>query len=622
MQYIREILLDFFVPPLTGAIIAAAAIGFGAVLAQLFFKEKRVPVIESFALGSCAISLLTLVWGMSGWMGPFSRWSLLLLLLLLGVTGWIHPGLEFGINIRSFRSRVILVFALLLLLSAVFKLFILALWPPLAPEECSTYLPAAQDLLKTGKIGFIFNVPLNGLPQNAEMLYTWAIMHSHLWSAHYVNFFAFIFSLLAIVRLGRTVFSLKTGWLAALFLGSLISIQWFACRAYPDMWVVFYLIAALMAGAEGFRYGDSRRIMLAGVFIGASAGSGYTGTIGGFALLLSLLALGRWKKTSEKSIGLEDIIIASFIAILVASPWYIRNIIWFHNPFFPFLSQIFPPGYGVYGKYALESTISLTRMMENFSVQHYLEKNDLWNQTVKLWPAWGSLITGIWFWRSSPFIRVMVTWTILTWAYWFVLGGGIMYSGFFLYLMPVTLLLGAHFARYIYTFPPGDERGRFIRVMMWVILIGWVGIEATRDQAIAPPLTLYERKELLAREINYDLIERANDYIPPNGRAVGVYTGGTNIYADFTLIGGNDWGYANHMILQDASISPETFASLLREHYKANYLVVNETRLNPLWGGKYSLLRSMINSKEFERYFQEVSRAPSGTIYYLKTHSP
>ena len=82
------------------------------------------------------------------------------------------------------------------------------------------------------------------------MLYAWALVASPLSNAHFVNVLAFLFSLLAIAQLGRAAFSLKTGWLAALIMGTVGAFQWFGYHSYPDLWAMFYLLMALLVGSR------------------------------------------------------------------------------------------------------------------------------------------------------------------------------------------------------------------------------------------------------------------------------------------------------------------------------------------------------------------------------------
>jgi hypothetical protein len=216
-------------------------------------------------------------------------------------------------------------------------------------------------------------------------------------------------------------------------------------------------------------------------------------------------------------------------------------------------------------------------------------------------------------------MRIAVTWTLLTWAYWMIIGGGIIYTSFYLYLAPVTALAVAHLAGKIYTFPPGDHRGRFARILLWILLIGWVGIITTRGDQVSPPLTSSAQKEFLSRNVkSYDLIEEANIAIPKTSVAAGLFCSDARLYADFPLVGGGDQGLANHRIIADSSTSALQLADLLRERYNSSFLVVNEERLKGDEGREYPQILRLLESPEFGLVFREITRIGTGAIYYIE----
>jgi 4-amino-4-deoxy-L-arabinose transferase-like glycosyltransferase len=617
MDQAGEVLLNYVAPFFTALVIGATAIGFGALIAQPFFGRKHPPLIESFGLGCVAISLLTLLWGSLGWLGSSARWSLSAPLILLGFIGWIRQRPEFPFNLRSFRNRTILVIVILVIVSVLFKVILLAFYPPYAPDECSTYLPGALAIFQTGRALYNPAIPLNSLPQNTEMLYGWATSVAPLSASHFINVLAFIFSLVAIVRLGRAVFSVKTGWLAALLMGSLSAIQWMGYHSYPDMWVMFYLLAATLSGVDAYREGKPSRLMIAGIFMGAAMGSGYTGAIGALTLCISLVAIGRWRMPGARPMQREDFFAAFLIALAVASPWYIRNFIWFHNPFFPFLSDVLKPIGGIYSVYGPESSVDLARVMSRFTAASGFAQGSLFTTFFFNWPVWAAIPAGIWFWRSIPFMRIAVTWTVLTWSYWLIAGGGIINLSFYMFLVPVTILAISFLAGYIYTIPSGDRHGRFIRVVLWVILIGWVGILTTRGQSAAPPMTASERESFLSRNLkSYELIQAANRVIPKTGVAVGIYCGDARLYTNFALVGGGDIGLANTRVIADSSISPSLLAALINERYNAQYMIVNERVLSGVQD--FPSIQAVINSSEFHSMFTEIARVSNGAVYYLE----
>ena len=621
-----EILVSLFVPILTGAIIGAVAIGLGAFLAQPFFGRRRPYLVESFALGTLAISLSTLLWGSLSWMDVSARWSLGFLLILLSVVGWIKHTPTTPLMVRSFSNRTILALSLILLIGVILRIFLMPLYPPMGWDECASHLPAAREIVQSGRITFNPEIKFNSFPQNAEMLYVWAIAHSPIQSAHYVNFLAFLFSLLALVRLGRSMFTPKIGWLAALIMGIVGIVQYQAVHSNVDIWVMFYFLAAIMVGCEAAKSSSLRKVLLVGIFIGAAAGVRYSGLIGVLTLIPAFIAIGSWTKTTNREIPRWSYWVAILLALLVASPWYIRNIVWFNNPYFPFLSVLFPGGGRFFAIYGQELIAGPGTLLHTYAPGYFGLQENLWTQFVSQWYLWAAIPAGVWFWKHSPFIRFTITWTVLTWLFRMQGTSGIEFYPYYIYLIPVNVLVLANLATQFYTLPPGTRFARFMRIMIWVLLVIWVGAIGVRDVNPVPPLRSVSQGMVLSEmHGSYTLMIESNNNIPEDRKAVGILCEDGRLYAEFTLIGGGDSGWANYFEIAKACMSPRDLADLLRNRYSASYLIVHEERLEQADLPALILIRNLINTPEFDDFFRLRGRVGEGAVYrisYPRTAPP
>jgi len=619
MSQLGEVIVNLTSPILIAAFIAAVALGFGAFLIGPVFRQEssRVPLVESFAVGTIVISLLTFLWAELAWMGSSARWSLGALVILLGIIGWIQYRPRWELNPASFRNRTILILSLVLAVGVLLRIILSPLAPPTGLDECRTHLPLALKINELGRMVYHPEVVFGSFPQNTEMLYVWGIYNAPLTVAHYLNFIAYLFSLLAIVRLGRVVFSVKTGWLAALLLGSMGMLQFMAGTATPDIWIVFYMLAVVLSLAEGIKESSHGRVLLAGVILGGAAGVSYMSLIAALGLAIAFTTVGR-KLPGTNPLPAWTFPCAVLLFLLFAMPWYVRNVYWFLNPVFPFYSSTFPPGGGLYGVFGPESALNTGWLMHGETAGAYFQRGELWLHILAMWSTWIAIPAGLWFWRSSPFVRVAITWTLLTWAFWMVVGDGVLYFPYYVYLVPVNLLILAHFLGLAYSLPSGDHRGRFFRMILWIILIGWIGISGARAAQINPPLTHDGRVNILSRlHGSYDLIVAANQAIADDRKAVGILCEDGRLYANFQLLGGGDVGWANHRVISDSCTSPETLATLLHERYQADYLIVHEERLREHGGAVFTQIESVIRSSEFSEYFREVARVGQGVVYHV-----
>ncbi len=627
MDQAGEVLIKLFAPPVVAAFIGLIALGLGSFIVRPLTGTNYPPFVESFAFGAILISLLTFFWGMFGWMTAYVKWSLGLVLILAGISGLLQGFPRWPVPQASFKNRTILVLSLLLAVGILMRIILNPLFPPLATDECSFWLPSVNAFLESGRMEFNPHISFDSHPQNAEMLYTWAITNAPLTTSHYLNFLAFAFTMLAVVRLGRIVYSLKIGWLAAIITASLLELQLLSGQAAPDLWLLFYIVAALLCTAEGVRDGNPGRIILAGILFGGAAGTGYTALIAIITLAISFTLVGL-KKNLTLKLPKWSIYGAFFAFILLAAPWYVRNILWFHNPVFPFYSSVFLPGGGIFGEYGPECAIRTGWIFHTETAKYYFEKGELWPEILKLWPAWIGIPSGLWFWRSSLFVRISITWTILIWGFWMIFGEGILHFPYLMCLIPVNIIVLAHFFSRVYTTPPGSERGRFIRVMLWILLVGWIGIAGAGTSRFNPPLTSDREVRILSTfNSSYDLVTMANTSISENMSALGILCGDGRLYADFKLIGGSDTGWGNHRVISDNCTSAAELVGLMLNRYHTNYLIVNEERLHRIVNEQahqrssemYWRINNLLRSDDFNNNFKEVARVGEGAVYIVRS---
>lgn len=117
---------------------------------------------------------------------------------------------------------------------------------------------------------------------------------------------------------------------------------------WSDVPVTFYAVLSLHFLLRGVREGDSRLLVVAGVFAGGGALTKYNGFLFAAVLLLALLLvgvllrLGRYPDAIRETRRLPPRAIASFLLpfALVSVPLLLRNALLFGNPVYPFLTEI------------------------------------------------------------------------------------------------------------------------------------------------------------------------------------------------------------------------------------------------------------------------------------------
>lgn len=206
---------------------------------------------------------------------------------------------------------------------------------PLANDAMTYHLPAAAQWLRTGTLGvfetWFYNPANTYSPLAGSIFIVWLIapFHSDL-AARFVEVGPLLMIFWAVLSLSRRVG-------ASVLAATLIAVAAALARPFlshvnltkDDLFVAAFFLAAIDALASpnperrrwpAWRFGTALGLMLA---------VKYTALMSLPLLLLMADApfRARWR--------LKYALVAVVIAIAIASPWYIRNIVLTHNPLFP-----------------------------------------------------------------------------------------------------------------------------------------------------------------------------------------------------------------------------------------------------------------------------------------------
>jgi hypothetical protein len=220
-----------------------------------------------------------------------------------------------------------------LALALLFSLpFLLTLAPQFEAFDALLYhLAQPARVLQDGGVRLV-NIPHFWFPNLTENVYLWALaLHSER-LAQMIHFTWGLLSALLLWRWAARDWGVEIGRKTLLLLAAIPSLPMLASWAYADMALVFYALATLYA----LTFFDSTRssgwLWLTGVMAGFAMTTKYTSfTVPLAAGLLILL----WRR-GALSQTLAHATRFSLTALLVAAPWYVRNLIFTGNPFYPF----------------------------------------------------------------------------------------------------------------------------------------------------------------------------------------------------------------------------------------------------------------------------------------------
>jgi len=350
----------------------ALALGFvsylvGAKLTRWFrYASLLEKLAFSTALGIGTLAMLVFILGSVGLLRPIVL--LIVALAVIAVSfpkrqGWEHELYSRIQRVRQLSKRQITIGVLALLgVVVVFgPLLLLSLYPPTAWDSTSYHLPIAKLYVKSQGlvVAQFLRYPL--FPQLGEMLFTVALIFSDAVSAQLTQLAMLVVLLAGCVAFCERFFSRRCGLWAGAMIMSYPLIVWSASVAYIDVTLMTFVFFSIYAFEIAIRENDKKWFILCGTFAGFAAGTKYTALF--FAGIIGLLLIidAFQKKT------VRGVVVYALSFLLVASPWYVRNLVIARNPVWPFLSDVFG--------YWLWNPDDLRRQMQDLTYAHVVGRS-------------------------------------------------------------------------------------------------------------------------------------------------------------------------------------------------------------------------------------------------------
>ncbi len=319
---------------LRAAALLLAAYGAGQVLLRRL--EVQTTLLENIVFAA------TLGWGLLSTMmviaGLFHGWTpavakvLTVILVLIAL-----PGLRaLGRDIPSTTTDVLLPFWPSLGLSITLIAGALLAFAPITYYDSLVYhysLPAlyTQSRHWVGASHFIYSA----FPQTLEMLWTLGLL---IGGDRVSNLVAFCLSLLvlaAVVSFSRRFMSLPVGYIAATLLGVMPAFLLLSSGGYIETGLMLFAFTSLYAVFRWHYEPTAGWMVIAGLLAGWTMGTKYTGLLPSAIAFVFILA----DRDRPWSVRLKSAGIFAGTALIVFSPWLIKNWHYTGNPVFPFFQQ-------------------------------------------------------------------------------------------------------------------------------------------------------------------------------------------------------------------------------------------------------------------------------------------
>ena len=230
---------------------------------------------------------------------------------------------------------------LLLCLLAVGSMTLLESLAPATSQDALVYhLAIPQAYVEQGGIVYLPTNFFAQFPQNIELLFTYALL---LGQEPLAGGFHWLLGAAAACTIGAIAKFLRptsNGLLAACCFVAVPTAALIAGWAYVDLGVVYFGAVSTLCFLRWVRHDNVRWLVAAGIFAGVTAGIKYTGGLQGLQVCALVCVVGWLRRYPVKrSLGLAAGVAA--LVGLVASPWWIKNLVCTGNPLFPFAYGLF-----------------------------------------------------------------------------------------------------------------------------------------------------------------------------------------------------------------------------------------------------------------------------------------
>lgn len=253
-------------------------------------------------------------------------------------------------------QRIVIWLLIFGLLIHVVVVVILGSVPPVSRDALNHHLAVPKMYLLHGGIHEIPSMHFSYFPMNVDLLYVLPLYFKFDIAAKYLHF------LFALLTAGLLYYYLKKiisptyGLLGALFFLTIPVIVKLSVTAYVDLGLIFFSWLCLHSF---LKWCDTeykpRYLIVAGVACGLALGTKYNALI--LLLIMAMMIPLTYSWNQNKKISQHDLKGRNMhslkgvywggtfilIALIIFSPWMIRNTIWKHNPVYPLFNNVFNP---------------------------------------------------------------------------------------------------------------------------------------------------------------------------------------------------------------------------------------------------------------------------------------
>lgn len=244
------------------------------------------------------------------------------------------------------KGKCIFLLSMALLAVTVF-IIIMSLVPPVSRDELVHHLAVPKLYLKHGGIYEIPYMDFSYFPMNLDLMYIIPLYFGNDIVPKFIHFTFTLFTAWLLFRYLKKRAGTVYGLSGALLFISIPVIVKLSITAYVDLGVIFFTFASLFLVIKWLNeFFRKRYLFYAGIMCGMALGTKYSAIVA-FALIALFIPFlfSRYAVDKKRLLprSLLHLMIFSLTAMVVFSPWMIRNYFWTENPVYPLYNRVFNP---------------------------------------------------------------------------------------------------------------------------------------------------------------------------------------------------------------------------------------------------------------------------------------
>jgi 4-amino-4-deoxy-L-arabinose transferase-like glycosyltransferase len=303
----------------------------------LQFVNSAEQLAFCFFLGTGVVGLLVLFLGL---MGLLRGWPILAMLLLALVLTRRDVAEVWQCLVRATRTAFATHEARIIsiaFMGFIALLVVRTLVPPHTADELIYHLPVPQRFVQEGRILPLYDNSLGNMPFLLHMIYTVFMLAGSDIAAKLFSLFLAIATAVLLYAFCCRFITRHVGVIALFAFFASGMIVELAVTTRIDVSLAGMLFACTYAMINYLTTRSRAWLWLSAVFAGFSLGIKHTAALWIFLVgILYLVETIKQRETIPKV--LQYGVLYTLLAVAVASPWYIKNAVWFHNPIYPFVT--------------------------------------------------------------------------------------------------------------------------------------------------------------------------------------------------------------------------------------------------------------------------------------------